>query len=105
MGQIEFHHVTRRFDNGQEGLKELSVGFESGSMTFLTGHSGAGKSTLARHLADESLAAAEYVSLDEEPALSLALADPAGKDGNDYPQMSAEYIVKANPDLIFLADT
>jgi cell division transport system ATP-binding protein len=50
MGQIEFHRVTRRFDNGQEGLKELSVSFESGSMTFLTGHSGAGKSTFLKLL-------------------------------------------------------
>jgi iron complex transport system substrate-binding protein len=27
------------------------------------------------------------------------------KEGNDYPQLSAEVIVSANPDLIFLADT
>lgn len=33
------------------------------------------------------------------------IADPAGKDGNDFPQLSAEVIVKSNPDLIFLADT
>ncbi|MEQ8858299.1 MAG: cell division ATP-binding protein FtsE [Pseudomonadales bacterium] len=50
MGQIEFHQVTKRFDNGQEGLKELSASFDSGSMTFLTGHSGAGKSTFLKLL-------------------------------------------------------
>ncbi len=50
MGQIEFHQVTKRFDNGQEGLKELSASFETGSMTFLTGHSGAGKSTFLKLL-------------------------------------------------------
>jgi len=33
------------------------------------------------------------------------IADPAGKDGNDFPQLSAEFIVKANPDLVFLADS
>ena len=27
------------------------------------------------------------------------------EDGNDYPQLSAEYIISAAPDLIFLADT
>jgi iron complex transport system substrate-binding protein len=27
------------------------------------------------------------------------------EEGNDYPQLSAEVIVSANPDLIFLADT
>ena len=32
------------------------------------------------------------------------IADTA-EAGNDYPQLSAEFIVSANPDLIFLADT
>ena len=29
----------------------------------------------------------------------------AAKGGTDYPQLSAEYVVSANPDLIVLADT
>jgi iron complex transport system substrate-binding protein len=33
------------------------------------------------------------------------IADAADKQGSGYPQLSAEAIVKANPDLIFLADT
>jgi iron complex transport system substrate-binding protein len=33
------------------------------------------------------------------------IADGADKVGSGYPQLSAETIVKANPDLIFLADT
>jgi iron complex transport system substrate-binding protein len=35
------------------------------------------------------------------------IADPADADGSaaGYPQLSSEYIVSANPDLIFLADT
>ena len=33
------------------------------------------------------------------------IADPADKQGSGYPQLSAEYIIKADPDLIFLADT
>ena len=33
------------------------------------------------------------------------IADAADKDGTGYPQLSAEYIVDADPDLIFLADT
>jgi iron complex transport system substrate-binding protein len=33
------------------------------------------------------------------------IADPADKQGSDYPQLSGEYIIKANPDLVFLADT
>jgi iron complex transport system substrate-binding protein len=33
------------------------------------------------------------------------IADAADKQHSGYPQLSAEYVVKANPDLIFLADT
>jgi len=33
------------------------------------------------------------------------IADKADKEGSGYPQLSAEYLVKADPDLIFLADT
>lgn len=50
MSSIEFHHVTKRFDNGLEALKEVSIEIPMGAMTFLTGHSGAGKSTFLRLL-------------------------------------------------------
>jgi cobalamin transport system substrate-binding protein len=33
------------------------------------------------------------------------IADPADKDSGGYPQLSNEFILKANPDVIFLADT
>ncbi|MGH8926148.1 MAG: ABC transporter substrate-binding protein [Acidimicrobiia bacterium] len=33
------------------------------------------------------------------------IADAADPDGFGYPQLSAEYIITANPDFIFLADT
>lgn len=33
------------------------------------------------------------------------IADTLGSTGNDYPQLSAEALIKANPDFIFLADT
>jgi len=33
------------------------------------------------------------------------IADASADAGSGYPQLSAEYIVKSNPDLIFLADT
>jgi cobalamin transport system substrate-binding protein len=32
------------------------------------------------------------------------IADPADKQSSGYPQLSPEYIVQADPDLIFLAD-
>jgi iron complex transport system substrate-binding protein len=33
------------------------------------------------------------------------VADSADKDGSGFPQLSAEYLVSQNPDLVFLADT
>lgn len=33
------------------------------------------------------------------------IADAAAKGGNQYPQLSAEYLLRANPQLVFLADT
>jgi iron complex transport system substrate-binding protein len=33
------------------------------------------------------------------------VADAADKEASGYPQLSAEYLIKADPDLIFLADT
>lgn len=33
------------------------------------------------------------------------IADEADKDGSGYPQLSSEYVVDADPDLVFLADT
>lgn len=32
------------------------------------------------------------------------IADPADADGFGYPQLSAEYVIEANPDLIFVTD-
>lgn len=50
LGRIEFHNVTMRYPSGFDALKDVSVLFEEGSMTFLTGHSGAGKTTLLKLL-------------------------------------------------------
>ena len=33
------------------------------------------------------------------------IADEADKQGTGYPQLSAEYVLEADPDLVFLADT
>ncbi len=35
----------------------------------------------------------------------INVADPADKDASGYPQLSAEYLVKTNPDVVFLANT
>jgi len=50
VGSVDFRNVSKRYDNGFEALKQISVSIREGSMTFLTGHSGAGKSTFLRLL-------------------------------------------------------
>ncbi|BFM13725.1 cell division ATP-binding protein FtsE [Simiduia litorea] len=45
---IRFDHVSKRYSNGFEALKNLNFSLEAGEMVFLTGHSGAGKSTLLK---------------------------------------------------------
>ena len=65
MSAIVFERVTKRFDNGQEALSEISVEFTSGSMTFLTGHSGAGKSTFLRLLIGAETATRGRIYVDD----------------------------------------
>lgn len=45
---IEFDQVSKRFENGQYALKDISFTVKRGDMVFITGHSGAGKSTLLK---------------------------------------------------------
>ena len=33
------------------------------------------------------------------------IADPADHEGSGYPQLNTEYLIQANPDFVFLADT
>jgi phosphonate transport system ATP-binding protein len=48
MPHIQIHNAYKRFPNGFEALKGVSVDIEAGSFTVILGPSGAGKSTLLR---------------------------------------------------------
>ena len=45
---ITFDRVSKRYDEGHDALREVSVSIDRDELVFLTGHSGAGKSTLLR---------------------------------------------------------
>ena len=45
---ISFDRVSKRYEEGHDALREISVSIEQDELVFLTGHSGAGKSTLLR---------------------------------------------------------
>jgi cell division transport system ATP-binding protein len=48
---IRFEHVSKRYANGGDALKDISFALEAGELVFVTGHSGAGKSTLLKLIA------------------------------------------------------
>ena len=45
---IEFHEVSKEFEDGYRVVDRISVLFEENSLTFLTGRSGVGKTTFLR---------------------------------------------------------
>lgn len=45
---ITFDRVSKRYEEGHDALREISVDIKQDELVFITGHSGAGKSTLLR---------------------------------------------------------
>lgn len=48
---ISFYHVSKRYPQGFDALRNITFEVPVGEMAFLTGHSGAGKTTLLRLIA------------------------------------------------------
>ncbi|MFO0745657.1 MAG: ATP-binding cassette domain-containing protein [Myxococcota bacterium] len=55
---IQLYHITKRFPNGIEALRDVSVRIHEGELAFVSGRSGAGKTTFTR-LVTAHLAATE----------------------------------------------
>ena len=48
---ISFDRVSKRYSEGHDALREVSVNIGRDELVFITGHSGAGKTTLLRMIA------------------------------------------------------
>ncbi|NNE64551.1 MAG: cell division ATP-binding protein FtsE [Gammaproteobacteria bacterium] len=84
---IEFHNVTKRYEGGQDALRNVSMKLGAGEMAFLTGHSGAGKSTMLK-----------IISLIEKPTRGQALLNSINL--NTIPNYRVPY-VRRNIGFIF----
>ncbi len=61
---LTFDHVSKRYADAGEALKDVSFYLAHGEMAFLTGHSGAGKSTLLKLIAMIEKCSRGHVLLD-----------------------------------------
>jgi cell division transport system ATP-binding protein len=72
---ITFDRVSKRYDEGHDALREVSVHINRDELVFLTGHSGAGKSTLLRLIMLMDRPSRGQVTIDGQ---NLALVRPRG---------------------------
>jgi cell division transport system ATP-binding protein len=68
---IVFSAVSKRYANGYEALKSVSLTIEKGEMIAITGHSGAGKSTLLKLAAGIEFASSGSVLVNNQNLAQL----------------------------------
>jgi cell division transport system ATP-binding protein len=73
---IEFNRVGKRYANGYEALKSLSLSIDSGEFAVVTGHSGAGKSTLLKLIAGIEYATSGSVRVNGQDIAQARRAAP-----------------------------
>ena len=69
---ISFHEVWKRYPNGTEALKDVSLVVPEGDFVFLVGPSGAGKSTVVRLLIREEKPTQGHIFVDGQELGPLA---------------------------------
>lgn len=74
---VALRGVSKRFDNGTEALRNLSVEITQGSFTSLLGPSGCGKSTALRLIAGLATPSAGSVEISDIRGLSFVFQEPA----------------------------
>ncbi len=68
---IQFSNVSKRYANGFDALKDISLHIAKAEMVFLTGHSGAGKSTLLKMIPLIERPSAGSITIDERPLVRV----------------------------------
>jgi cell division transport system ATP-binding protein len=76
---ISFDRVSKRYDEGHDALREVSVDIGGDELVFITGHSGAGKTTLLRMIMLMERPTRGQVVVDGQ---DLALVGPRGVPGH-----------------------
>jgi multiple sugar transport system ATP-binding protein len=67
MARVRFVGVTKRFDDGQEAVADLSLDIADGEFVVLVGRSGSGKSTALRMLAGLEEVTARKAARERDP--------------------------------------
>src|SRR3954453_829340 len=75
MAQITLDHVTRRFENGSEAVKDVDLRIDDGEFMILVGPSGCGKSTLLRMIVGLEDVTEGTVRIDDEDVTTRAPRD------------------------------